>query len=244
MSELAALSLVLIAVFAGLIKDAKTHRRVQNSSGDYSQHRSSDSLMMFAPFVAFFYTENFWLVVAGLFTICLAGMAAQSMLWRKGFLSSGAEMMLYTLPGLVMIILLIYWLVVLDGMALSDLLDQGNKAPTTSSAASDHAQNQWLVWWPYMAYAAIIIANLVSQRSKEGGVLAAAAIGFLVLPFFSDYFWLCLGLGFIGFFWLLLRRAKHWGSGAGAASAFFFMYMLATGGAAMLRLGLQFFGLV
>ncbi|WP_119396298.1 hypothetical protein [Salinibius halmophilus] len=246
MSEVIALPLVLLAVIAGLIKDCREHLRLRASSEyvEYSEHRSSDSVMMFAPFLVFFYTDNFWPVAVGLVAILLAGMAAQSILWRKNYLRSGAEMMLATLPGLAMIILLIYWLVVLDGVAIWDLFDQTEQGVEAAKPIIEQPKSAWLVWWPYAAYGVIILANLLNKNPKQTGLLGVAAIGFLVLPFFTEYFWICLGLGVVGFFWLLLRQAKHWGTAAGAGSAFFFMYMLAAGGAAMVRLGLRFFGVV
>lgn len=245
-SEGIVLPLVLLAVIAGLVKDCREHLRLKASTDyiAYSEHRSSDSVMMLAPFLVFFYTDHFWPVAAGLVAILLAGMAAQSLLWRRNYLRSGAEMMLATLPSLTMIILLIYWLVVLDGIAVWELFDRPETSAATVAPVVEQPKSVWLIWWPYVAYAAIIVANLLAKKPKESVWLTVAAVGFLVLPFFTDYFWACLGFGVVGFFWLMARQAKHWGTAAGAGSAFFFMYLLAAGAMAMVRLGLRFFGLI
>ncbi|MFV8781011.1 hypothetical protein ACNKU7_01195 [Microbulbifer sp. SA54] len=241
MKETYLLISVGIALIVGLIADMKEHRRTlaTGQQTDYSSYQVSDSIMILSPFLAFFYTDNFWLVSASLMMIILSGMIAQRLLHRLNQLRTGPELLLYQLPGQAIIVLLIYWLVVQDGKAIVDLSNK--TAATSEPAASNFA---WLSWWPYAIYGALVLANTLHySEKKEGMSLFTVFAAFNILPFFTHSFWLFWLLGIIGFFIILSNKAKTWGTGAGAASAFFLFYILAAGFSATIKLGLRFFGL-
>ena len=113
--------------------------------------RASDILMLFAPFASLFYVESFWLVLAGIIAITAVGMLMQYIAKSSGRLKNGPEFMALNMPGLAMILLLIYWFGFHDGEAVIDL-------SATEGVVNNNSA--WWSWWPYIAYILVAILAL------------------------------------------------------------------------------------
>lgn len=275
MTEAYTIALLATLIVICLLIDIKNHRRLVagDFESDQSNQSACDNVMLFAPFTSLFYAENFWVVSASIVGVILCVMAAQWLLHRFNYLRTGPEFMFVQLPGLAIIILLIYWLVFQGGEAIIDLsadssqtleqVDTHNLDEQESLASTDASvdasvetgpvdpdavikptdDSDWL-WWPFLIYAFVIVGNLTDKNENAQAMgLFVAFCSFSILPFFTNSFWIFWLLGIVIFFALLMRQAKNWGTGAGAASAFFFFYIMAAGLAALIKLGLKFFGL-
>lgn len=231
-------TLAVITPLAVFLDCWNTRRALSNESYTFDENaRASDMVMLFAPFFAFLYSENFWLVSSGIAAIIAVGMLLLHAAKVYGRLNIGAELMCLNAPGVIIIVLLIYWFGFNDGAAVVDLSD-------SHDVASAGVETRWWSWWPYSIYVFVIagvLASLNKEKGADGGIFFAMA-AFNILPFFTGYYWLSMLFGLVAFTSFMLKLSQSWGTGAGAAVAIIYFYMMSAGLSAALYLGLRFFG--
>lgn len=239
MSYLHFLCIVGALIPAAIFLDCFNTRRAERiDSYEFDENaRASDMVMLFSPFFSLFYIESFWLVLAGITAITAVGMLMQYIAKSSGRLKQGPGFMAFNLPGVAIILLLIYWFGFNDGETVIDL---SAKEPVIDNNSA------WWSWWPYLTYILVAFFSLLICKVKklqDGGVwLLMLALN--VLPFFTGYYWSALFLGLVSYFFIMTSLAKSWGTGAGAGSAFLIFYMFGLAASAMVYIVLLFFGFI
>lgn len=185
----AILSLFSIAL---AIIDCHTDRKKKTSSEnpDFRGDRASD-LVIFTPFVALFYTENFWLNLACTLPVILVSFMAQIFFYRKGFLNHPPELLTLA-PGSYLLTVIGYFLFFHTGLQASS---DGESTP--QAAETSQPLYTWLSFWPYAVY---IICFLFSiTRKSSNGIFVSTLIIVLavtILPFFTGHYWWAMLAGF------------------------------------------------
>lgn len=233
------LYLMAVLIPAAVFLDCFNTRKAERvDSYEFDENaRASDMVMLFSPFAALFYSESFWIVLAGITAIIGAGMLLQYIAKSSGHLKNGPEFMALNMPGLAIILLLIYWFGFHDGEAVIDL--SASEVVVSNNPA-------WWSWWPYLTYTLMAVFGLVICKVKklQDSGIWLFMIALNILPFFTDYYWTALFLGLLVYFFIMTSMAKGWGTGAGAGSAFLIFYLFGLAASAMIYIVLLFFGFI
>ena len=174
---------------------------------------TSDSVVLFAPFITLFYHDNFWPALLYYFLPFFGYCAVVTFAiqrWKK--VDAQLQMIAIHGVGSVILTLVAYYL----------FFHEGTLADEPVATQSDTHTSHWWQWWPFVVV--VLTAWLTVKLNSEKWIWFLG-IAFLVLPFFSHHpLWLML-LTSLAFLQVTFSLAQKQGSGAYVA--FFMFYMMA-----------------
>lgn len=186
-------------------------------SGNQKPHSLSDSLVLFAPFLALFYHDHFWSVLVCYFLpfqlYCFL-VAYGLRRWKET--DALRQMSAINGIGSLMLTLITYYLFFHEGALTEDVVTTPNNEDA----------NHWWSWWPF---ALIVVAGWLTAALNSEKLIWVLGVVFLVVPFFSHHPLWAMALASLAFLLVCFSLAEQQGNGAYVAFVFF--YMLAQMGA-------------
>ncbi|MBB3060944.1 hypothetical protein [Microbulbifer rhizosphaerae] len=187
MPEIAALSSLLFFIACALVFiDCYAFRKKLADIKEVTHHneRLSD-LVLFVPFAALFYTENFWSNLGCTLPIILAVAATQWTCYKKGWLDSPPELITLA-PGSYLLTVIAYFVFFHEGV----LVDSSSTPEVIPAETSRTGSLFWLDFWPYAVYLVCFLLA-ITRRSMDGIFLSALLLilAITILPFFTGYYW-------------------------------------------------------
>lgn len=173
---------------------------------DLRTDRLSD-LVIFAPFLALLYTENFWLNLTGTLPVILVSFLAQTFFYRRDWLKSPPEFLTLA-PGSYLLAVISYFIFFHEG-----LLVGSDGEPVVESLSFS--------FWPYAAYVAFFLFA-ITRKSTNGICLSTLIMALAVntLPFFTAHYWWAMAAGFCILIVIVCRAQTALDSGSGGALSF------------------------
>jgi len=194
--------------------------------------RNSNFLISFTPFIALFYTENFWLTLLHLIPLYLYFAILMFIANKKDWCPFfKADISIYGSSGLVVTIIA-YFIWFHEGVLSTP--DTEAKLIETKETAP--------VFWPFYVFVTLFVSAFFANtfqpkknRSESNTafiVLTIQAIGYPILALFTDYYWWSMLVGLIAYAVsiLILLRPLPDSSRGGIGFVLSYIYMMiATG---------------
>ncbi len=231
--------LLLSAIFPLLIYTDYREKRKADSDQDSEfdlNSRNSGFVLSFAPFLALFYTEHFWITLLYLIPLYLYfGLLmyiANKKQWCPFFVT---DIAIYGSSGLMVTIIGYFiW------------FHEGVLSPSETTVVSVANEKAVIVVWPFYVMAGLFIAGFIvnklaskknrSEANAAFKILALQAIGYPVLPLFTDYYWWTMLAGLVAYVIALpiILRVLTDSSRGGIGFVLGYIYMMAATGSILL----------
>ncbi|MFC6634141.1 hypothetical protein [Microbulbifer taiwanensis] len=214
--------ITILAVLAVAIDCYVTGRKTDDSGTRSANSDRLSDLALFAPFLALFYTENFWTSLACTLSIILITATSQWFCHRKGWLNAPSEL-ITLVPGSILLTVVIYFIFFHDGFA--------EATPHDLVEANDGEHTSWTGYWVSALYFICFLLAAVPKKSDATFLSLLLLIpAITILPFFTGhYFWFML-LGLLLLLISVHRGFKNLETGSGGALSAVggYFYMLAA----------------
>ena len=198
------------------------HRASQANPERDPNQRGPDTLILFTPFLIFFYSEAFWQNLLWFIPLYVYFALVFFIANYSGWYKVHWGILMYHSYGSFALVALGYFL----------FLHSGPKSPELNEVEESKTLSALLFsLWPYYAALLLVIVSLIVKHKNQDFLEVSSIImvfGFPFLPFFAPYYWLGLLLLTVLCIFTLFQLAKDAGTGAGAYAAFMIFHLMAV----------------
>ncbi len=231
--------LLLAAIFPLLIYSDYKEKHKADTDPDIEfdlNSRSSGFVLSFAPFLALFYTEHFWITLIYLIPLYLYfGLLmyiANKKQWCPFFVT---DIAVYGSSGLMVTVIAYFiW------------FHEGVLSPQETEMVTVETKNMASVVWPFYVMTGLFIVGFLinrlapkknrSEANSAFMMVAIQAISYPILALFTDYYWWTMLAGLVAYAVALpiILRALPDSSRGGIGFVLGYIYMMAATGSILL----------